>query len=249
MVAMPKTKSVPENATGQPHPETPPTGRYRIKWKGKTTEEMPFTQILEQVESGELGMLAQIEGNGVWLTLREFLANHERSEKERLENEAREIARQKRLVEQAATERAKKAQEAEAESARQNAAAMESRHAPTQAPAQAGLVFCRQCGNQVLATAAICMKCGSPIGNFLSDSGNGNSSSSKKSRTAYVLLGLFLGFFGIHNFYAGYSGRGIAQLLICICTGWMVFPLVILFVWTLMEVISITQDANGNRFS
>ena len=246
---MPKTKSVPEDAAGQPYSETPPTGTYRIKWKGKTTGEMPFTQILEQVESGELGMLAQIETNGAWLTLREFLANHERSEKERLENEAREVARQKRLVEQAAAERAKQAQEAEAESARQNAAAMESRHAPTQAPAQAGLVFCRQCGNQVLATAAICMKCGSPIGNFLSDSGNGNSNSSKKSRTAYVLLGIFLGYLGIHNFYAGYTGRGIAQLLLCICTGWMVFPLVILFVWTLMEVITITQDANGNRFS
>lgn len=246
---MPKTKSAPENATGQPDPETPPTGTYRIKWKGKTTEEMPFTQILEQVESGEFGMLAQIEANGVWLTLREFLANHERSEKERFESEAREIARQKRLVEQAATERAKKAEETEAESARQNAGAMESTHARAQAPAQVGLVFCRQCGNQVLATAAICMKCGSPTGSFLSDSGNGNANSPKKSRTAYVLLGIFLGYLGIHNFYAGYSGRGIAQLLICIFTGWLVFPLVILFVWSLMEVITITQDANGNRFS
>lgn len=244
---MQKTKPVPEEATGQPYSETPPTGRYRIKWKGKTTEEMPFTQVLEQVESGELGMLAQIEANGGWLTLREFLANHERSEKERLENEAREVARQKRLVEQAATERAKKAQEAETESARQNAVAMDSPPAPAQVPAQAGLVFCRQCGNQVLATAAICVKCGSPTGNFLSDSGGGNSNSSKKSRTAYVLLGLFLGFLGIHNFYAGYLGRGIAQLLICIFIGWMVFPLVILFVWTLVEVITITQDANGNR--
>lgn len=249
MGVMPNTKPVPVDATGPPLSDRSPTGRYRIKWKGKTTEEMPFTQILEQVESGELGMLAQIEGNGVWLTLREFLANHDRSEKERLENEAREVARQKRLVEQAATERAKKAQEAEAESARQNAVAMESAHVPAQVPAQAGLVFCRQCGNQVLATAAICMKCGSPIGNFLSDSGNGNSNSPKKSRTAYVLLGIFLGYLGIHNFYAGYSGRGIAQLLICIFTGWMVFPLVILFVWSLMEVITITQDANGNRFS
>src|SRR5262249_39341966 len=37
---------------------------------------------------------------------------------------------------------------------------------------------------------------------------------SSRSRAGYVLLGLFLGCLGVHNFYAGYSGRGAAQLLI-----------------------------------
>ena len=70
-----------------------------------------------------------------------------------------------------------------------------------------------------------------------------------KSRTAYVLLGLFLGGLGIHNFYAGYAGRGVAQLLITLFGGWMCFPWIAVMVWVLVEVCSVTQDAQGNQFS
>lgn len=35
-----------------------------------------------------------------------------------------------------------------------------------------------------------------------------------KSKTAAGLFGIFLGAFGVHNFYLGYTGKGIAQLLI-----------------------------------
>ena len=34
-----------------------------------------------------------------------------------------------------------------------------------------------------------------------------------KSRLAYILLAILLGTLGIHNFFAGYTGKGIAQLL------------------------------------
>ena len=71
-----------------------------------------------------------------------------------------------------------------------------------------------------------------------------------KSRTAYVLLGLFLGGLGIHNFYAGYTGRGVAQLLITLFVGWcMCFPWIAVMVWVLVEVCSVTHDAQGNQFS
>ena len=36
---------------------------------------------------------------------------------------------------------------------------------------------------------------------------------STKSRATYIALGLFLGFLGIHNFYAGHTGRGVLGLL------------------------------------
>lgn len=38
----------------------------------------------------------------------------------------------------------------------------------------------------------------------------------QKSRGIYVMLGLFLGCFGIHNFYAGHIARGIAHLVLAI---------------------------------
>ncbi|HEV3439346.1 MAG TPA: TM2 domain-containing protein, partial [Gemmata sp.] len=36
----------------------------------------------------------------------------------------------------------------------------------------------------------------------------------QKSRLAYILLGVFLGTWGVHNFYAGRTGPGAAQLII-----------------------------------
>ena len=70
-----------------------------------------------------------------------------------------------------------------------------------------------------------------------------------KSRMAYILLGLFLGYFGVHNFYAGYTGKGVAQLLLCLFSPVLFFiPLLVLFVWTLVEICTVTQDAQGIRF-
>lgn len=68
-----------------------------------------------------------------------------------------------------------------------------------------------------------------------------------KSRAVFVLLGLFLGGLGVHNFYAGYTGRGIAQLLIMILTGWTGVGIVVVGIWALIEIITVTTDANGEQ--
>jgi TM2 domain-containing membrane protein YozV len=75
------------------------------------------------------------------------------------------------------------------------------------------------------------------------------SVSSQKSRVAYILLGLFLGGLGIHNFYAGYTGRAVAQLLITLLTGWLIVPIFIVGLWVLIEVITVTSDARGVPFN
>jgi len=68
-----------------------------------------------------------------------------------------------------------------------------------------------------------------------------------KSRTAYVLLAVFVGYFGIHNFYAGYKGRAIAQLLITVIS---IFTLALIsWIWAIIEAIVIKEDANGKSFS
>ena len=73
---------------------------------------------------------------------------------------------------------------------------------------------------------------------------------SQKSRAGYVILGLFFGCLGVHNFYAGYAGRGIAQLLITIFTGWIFgIGVLVTFVWALIEIIAVNTDANGLRMS
>ncbi len=62
-----------------------------------------------------------------------------------------------------------------------------------------------------------------------------------------ILLGLLLGAFGAHNFYLGYTGRAVAQLLITVLT----FGLgaIITGIWALIEVIMMATgslpDAEG----
>jgi TM2 domain-containing membrane protein YozV len=73
-------------------------------------------------------------------------------------------------------------------------------------------------------------------------------SGQRKSRVAFVLLGLFLGGLGIHNFYAGYTGKGVTQLLITLLAGWLILPLALIGLWVLIEIITETKDAQGIRF-
>lgn len=68
----------------------------------------------------------------------------------------------------------------------------------------------------------------------------------KKSRVAYIVLAIFLGELGIHNFYAGYAGRGVAQLLITILSFGLLFW--ISWIWALVELCVITHDGRGVPF-
>lgn len=104
-------------------------------------------------------------------------------------------------------------------------------------------MFCQECGNQIPDRAAICMKCGVPTRN------QAVVGSSVKGRTAYVLLGLFLGGLGIHNFYAGYTNKAVAQLLITLLAGWLILPLIAVWIWVLVEICTVTKDAQGNQFA
>ncbi len=70
-----------------------------------------------------------------------------------------------------------------------------------------------------------------------------------KQRIVYILLGLFLGYLGIHNFYAGYAGRAIAQLLITLLIGWLGVPLLAVWIWVIIEICTVTHDANGVPFT
>ena len=101
-------------------------------------------------------------------------------------------------------------------------------------------MFCTSCGSEINDQAVICVKCGVKTRN----------SSGKKSRGLYIVLGLFLGGLGIHNFYAGYNGKGIAQLLIFLF-GWLVLfiPNLIVLIWVLIEICTVKEDAAGNIFS
>lgn len=66
-----------------------------------------------------------------------------------------------------------------------------------------------------------------------------------KSRLTYILLALFLGGLGIHNFYSGHKKHGIIKLVMFfLCVGLVVNP-----IWCIIEMITVTKDANGADFN
>ncbi len=65
----------------------------------------------------------------------------------------------------------------------------------------------------------------------------------------FIILGVLLGLLGIHNFYAGYYGRGAAQLVITVLLGWVLVGIFITAIWVLIELFTVTADADGNRMA
>ncbi len=107
-----------------------------------------------------------------------------------------------------------------------------------------GTKFCQNCGAETEETAAVCIKCGSALRGSAAGTGSG-----QKSKLAAGLLGIFLGSLGVHNFYLGYTGKAVAQLLISLLT--CGFGAVVSGIWGLVEGIliltgsTITTDAKG----
>jgi TM2 domain-containing membrane protein YozV len=71
--------------------------------------------------------------------------------------------------------------------------------------------------------------------------------STHKSRTSYIVLGIFLGALGIHNFYAGYTGRAVGQLCLTVLT--LGYLGVVSWIWAIIEICTVEKDSTGLRFS
>lgn len=67
-----------------------------------------------------------------------------------------------------------------------------------------------------------------------------------KNRMTFIVLGVLLGPIGAHNFYAGYHGKGIAQLLITLLTVGFASPMT--WVWAVIEVLTVDHDSVGHKF-
>ena len=71
--------------------------------------------------------------------------------------------------------------------------------------------------------------------------------STHKSRTSYIVLGVFLGALGIHNFYAGYTGRAVGQLCLTVLT--LGYLGIVSWIWAIIEICIVEKDSTGLRFS
>jgi TM2 domain-containing membrane protein YozV len=125
------------------------------------------------------------------------------------------------------------------------------------------LIRCLDCGKEVSTETLACPSCGRPVrsGQAICPPHSGTPQSANsdhatpvviravKSRGVFIILGLLLGYLGIHNFYAGYYGRGLIQVGITALLGWLYVGFVITIVWALIELITVKTDAQGNAMS
>jgi len=113
-------------------------------------------------------------------------------------------------------------------------------------------MFCKYCGKE--SETEVCKDCQNAhsqetVTVEATKVESTNTNPNAKSKIAAGLLGIFLGAFGVHNFYLGYTGKAIAQLLISLLScGMLAFASSI---WGLIEGIliltgSMNVDADGN---
>jgi TM2 domain-containing membrane protein YozV len=67
-----------------------------------------------------------------------------------------------------------------------------------------------------------------------------------KTRVIFVLLGIFLGVFGVHNFYAGYVKKGSIQLCLTLLSCF--YGAVVSWIWAIFEICTVNKDAEGTQF-
>ena len=91
-------------------------------------------------------------------------------------------------------------------------------------------MFCQKCGKEISDQASFCPHCGHPVRPPAMGPGfRSDKTVSPKSRLAALPLCLFLGGLGVHRFYVGKTGTGIA----------MIFTLGGLGIWILIDLIMI----------
>lgn len=75
-----------------------------------------------------------------------------------------------------------------------------------------GTTFCANCGNPVQPGAEVCMSCGFAVKKAGSDLAG-------KDKLTMILICLFLGGIGIHNFMMGETKKGIVKIVATFCCG------------------------------
>lgn len=101
--------------------------------------------------------------------------------------------------------------------------------------------YCSNCGKELKDNADVCLHCGKIVNNISFNTG-------VKSKLIAGLLGIFVGVFGVHNYYLGYNKKATTQLLITVLSfGILSF---VSAIWGLIEGIqilsgTINTDADG----
>lgn len=125
-------------------------------------------------------------------------------------------------------------------------------------PKGVGTSFCPSCGSTTTPEAVICTTCGVALQSGATAQAQAQAQqpvftagAEQKSKLAAGLLGIFLGGFGVHNFYLGYMTKAIIQvcmgaggfLLSFLTCGITAFATLAAGIWGLVEGIMILSGS------
>lgn len=104
-------------------------------------------------------------------------------------------------------------------------------------------VFCKSCGAEMNCDDNFCRKCGASV-NY-SQKVYQAQPTGRRSKLIAGLLGIFVGGFGIHNFYLGKTGLAVTQIIVTMVTCGLGY------IWGFIEGIlilcdKICYDGDGN---
>ena len=78
-------------------------------------------------------------------------------------------------------------------------------------------MFCKNCGKELTNNTNFCPDCGTAVNEDKPFGTQANENDDRKSKLLAGLFGIFLGGFGVHNFYLGFTKRGVIQILLTLC--------------------------------
>jgi len=81
--------------------------------------------------------------------------------------------------------------------------------------------FCKYCGTEIKGDTNYCDNCGANLKDenpTSSTTAPKNTNPDAKSRIVAGLLGIFLGGWGVHNFYLGFNSKGAIQIVVTLLT-------------------------------
>lgn len=192
---------------------------YSLRWRGRQFGPFSLAEINRQLDEHQIGMGHEILYDGKWISLEEFFVA------------LRELA-------------ATTAMPTQKPSLPQPAAGLPPAITQTPAILQAKPALPPLPGAKSSSTVPQSPLAAASSAPAQAPSGP-QALTRPRRRLVFALLGVFLGFLGLHNFYARNWLTGLLQLLLSLATYLLGFGIIVPWLWALVEAVLVRKDGNG----
>ena len=96
-------------------------------------------------------------------------------------------------------------------------------------------MYCKNCGAQILEDADVCVNCGKLVKQT-------NLCENSNKETNYILFAILFGCLGVHNFYIGKTKKATIQLLLTLCSCFILS--IPVSIWAMVEAFNYEEEIN-----